>query len=152
MSKSAKQNMLEHILRGSNNPGLHIIKIHWIQPATIERKLHCGNWSNIYTENHRRHRRLKDTISWRFKCRTIFKSYQDISWIRPFSHLYQSEIKFYRTYLPPWNIELVWLESKKISIMSPLAHGSSSLTNEILVPNCSKAQDQQTLHYQCIQH
>jgi len=35
--------------------------------------------------------------------------------------------------------------------MSPLAHVSSSLTNEILAPNCSKAQDQQTLHYQYIQ-
>ena len=36
--------------------------------------------------------------------------------------------------------------------MNPLAHISSSLTNQILVPNRSKAQDQQTLHYQCIQH
>jgi len=25
------------------------------------------------------------------------------------SHLYQSEIKLYKTYLPSWNIELVWL-------------------------------------------
>jgi len=40
---------------------------------------------------------------------------------------------------------------KEINIMSPLAHDSSSLTNKILIPNCSKAQDQQTLHYQCIQ-
>ena len=36
--------------------------------------------------------------------------------------------------------------------MSPLAHVSSYFTNEILAPDCSKAQDQQTLHYQCIQH
>jgi len=36
--------------------------------------------------------------------------------------------------------------------MSPLVHVSSSLTNEILAPNCSKAQDQQSLHYECIQH
>jgi len=43
MSKSAKQNMLEHILRGSINPVLHIIKIRLIHPATMERKLHCGN-------------------------------------------------------------------------------------------------------------
>ena len=43
MSKSAKQNMLEHILRGSNNPELHIIKMCCIHPATMERKLHCGN-------------------------------------------------------------------------------------------------------------
>jgi len=40
----------------------------------------------------------------------------------------------------------------KINIMSSLAHVSSPLTNEILVPNRSKAQDQQDLHYQCIQH
>jgi len=40
---------------------------------------------------------------------------------------------------------------KKIIIMSP-AQVSSPLTNEILVPNRSKAQDQQNLHYQCIQH
>ena len=40
----------------------------------------------------------------------------------------------------------------KINIMSPLAQVSSPLTNEILVPNRSKAQDQQNLHYQCIQH
>jgi len=36
-------------------------------------------------------------------------------------------------------------------IMSPLSHFSGSLTNEILVPNCLKAQYQQNLHYQCIQ-
>jgi len=36
-------------------------------------------------------------------------------------------------------------------IMSLLSHLSSSLTNEILVPNCSKAQYQKNLHYQCIQ-
>ena len=33
-----------------------------------------------------------------------------------------------------------------------IGHDSSLLTDEILVPNCSKAQDQQNLHYQCIQH
>ena len=36
-------------------------------------------------------------------------------------------------------------------IVSPLSHVSRSLTNEILVPNCSKAQHQQNFHYQCIQ-
>jgi len=35
--------------------------------------------------------------------------------------------------------------------MSPSTHISCSLTNEILVPNCSKAQDQQNPQYQCIQ-
>ena len=29
---------------------------------------------------------------------------------------------------------------------------SSPLTDQILVPNCLKAQDQQNLHYWCIQH
>ena len=83
MSKSAKQNMLEHILGGSNNPVFHIMKMHCIHPATMERELHCGNWFNIYIKNHHRHCRLKDTISWQFKHCTIFKAYQDISWIRP---------------------------------------------------------------------
>jgi len=41
--------------------------------------------------------------------------------------------------------------TQKVNITSPLAHVSSLLTNEILVPNGSKAQDQQNLHYQCIQ-
>jgi len=35
--------------------------------------------------------------------------------------------------------------------MSPLVHVSGSLTNDIFVPNCSKAQDKQALHYQYIQ-
>jgi len=41
-------------------------------------------------------------------------------------------------------------DQKKIKIMSLLAHVSSSLTDKILVPNRSKAQDQQTLNHQCI--
>ena len=65
-------------------------------------------------------------------------------------HLYQSEIKFYKTYLPSWDKQLVWLEFRKVNTMTPLAHFSSPLTNRILVPDRSKAQDQQNLYYQCI--
>ena len=68
------------------------------------------------------------------------------------SHLYLSEIKFYKTYLQSWSIELVWLESKKINIVGLLAHFSSFLTNEVFVPNRSKTQDKQTLHHQWIHH
>jgi len=39
---------------------------------------------------------------------------------------------------------------QKISSTGPLSYISSSLTNKILVPNRSKAEDQQTLHYQYI--
>jgi len=37
MSKSAKQNILEHILKGTTEMLVYIIKICHIQPATMER-------------------------------------------------------------------------------------------------------------------
>ena len=114
-NKSAKQNMLEYILKGSNNTVMHIIKMRFIHPTTMERNLHSGNWLDIYLSYQRTHRRLKydQLVDWVSYSLQSLPGPQLISTI---SHLYQSEIKFYKTYPLSWNIELVWLEIKIKSI------------------------------------
>jgi len=71
--------MPEHILKGTGNTDVHIIKMRCIPPATMKRKLHFGNEDEIYVNYHHRHRRLKNTIRCWVKYRTVFKAYQDLS-------------------------------------------------------------------------
>ena len=38
MYKSSKQNMFEHILKGTIKNVVYVIKVYWILPATMERE------------------------------------------------------------------------------------------------------------------
>jgi len=79
MYKSAKQYILEHILKGTTNAVVYIKKMRCLLPATMERDLHSGNGLEIYVNYHRSHRSLKNTISLWIKYCTFFKAYQDLS-------------------------------------------------------------------------